>query len=86
MNRTLGVRIMCTSKVCVSSPTTDRPEEDREASDIAGVPLQRLAHQIGIDVVERDAGLRDVVEQVLQQELLPKRRIDWSRSVAPVKD
>ena len=53
---------------------TDRPEAQHEAANVAGVPFQGGRHQILVDTVERDADLREVVEQVLHQQVQRQHR------------
>ncbi len=52
----------------------DRPEEHHEAADVRRVPLQWPAYQLLVHVVERNGDLRDVVQQVLHQQLQRQHR------------
>lgn len=47
----------------------DRPDPDHEAAQPRGVPLARFAQVFGIHAVEGDRRLRDVVQEVLHQQV-----------------
>ena len=47
----------------------DRPEEQHEAPDVVDPPLARFEHVLFIHAVEGDGELREVVEEVLGEEL-----------------
>ena len=52
----------------------DRPDEDHELKNIADVPFARDREIILIDIVRRNGGLREIVEQIVGEDLNGQHR------------
>ena len=59
---------------------TDRPDADHETAQIGSIPLTRLQQIFTVDLVKRYRRLRNIIQQVLYQQMNRKHRQERQES------